>query len=188
MLVGVAGAHAEVCQHKVCVEQLKDTFLFSQARLVHTAKQKEYRSTLPKMKGCRSKAVLEANKEAVKAVFLFSHSCGNADASIFTGHCHRDHRSRRFHLEDDALLGAVRSGRQGVGAVPVWRSCVAGTASASLSRRHRRQLVCGPTARGLSAFRNAAGTTCKRSEHCNCVQAACGPQFTVVCCATRVGC
>ena len=33
------------------------------------------------------------------------------------------------------------------------RSCVAGTASASLSRRHRRQLVCGPTARGLSAFR-----------------------------------
>ena len=43
-----------LCQHKVPVEQLKDTFLFSQARLVRTAKQKEYRSTLPKMKGCRS--------------------------------------------------------------------------------------------------------------------------------------
>ena len=53
------------CQHKVPVEQLKDTFLFSQARLVRTVKQ-EYRSTLPKMKGCRLKAVLEANKEAVK--------------------------------------------------------------------------------------------------------------------------
>ena len=130
------------------------------------------------MKGCRSKAVLEANKEAVKAVFLFSQSCGNADASIFT--VTETTANRRFHLEDDAPLGAVRSGRHGVGAVPVRRSCVAGTASASLSRRHRRQLACGPTARGLPAFRNAAGTTCKRSEHCICVQAACGPQFTVV--------
>ena len=68
------------CQHKVPVEQLKDTFLFSQARLVRTAKQ-EYRSTLPKMKGCRSKAVLEAKKEAVEQE---PSSCSNIPVAMQT--------------------------------------------------------------------------------------------------------